>query len=136
MPTIPGVRPPQLKPGISGGLHWGLEHEPLVREARDMDHIHVLGEEIGLPLGELSVVQHGVGIEKLRVHLTNILRPVENLYIRIIAYITWNGLTNGATARFARLRFFATAQRALSNDNRLYRQQSSEAVPRLNGHRQ
>ena len=96
MPTIPGVRPPQLEPGISGGLHWRLEPEPLVREARDMDHINVLGEESGLPLGELSVVQHGVRIEKLRVQLTNILRPVENLYIRIIAY------TPGTDRRMAR----------------------------------
>ena len=120
MPTIPGVRPPQLEPGISGGLHWLLEHEPLVREARDMDHVHVVGEEINLPLGELSVVQHGVGIEKLRVQLINILRPAENLYIRIIAYTNWSGSRNGATARFARSRFFAITQRALSNDNRLY----------------
>lgn len=59
MPTITGVRPPQLEPGISRGLHWRLEHKPLVREARDMDHVHVLGEELGLPLGELSVVEHG-----------------------------------------------------------------------------
>ena len=65
MPVILGVRPPQLKPGISRRLHRRLEHEPLMREARDMDHVHFLGEEVGLPLGELSVVQSGAHCSRM-----------------------------------------------------------------------
>jgi hypothetical protein len=51
-----------------------------------MDHIHVLGEEIGLPSGELSVVQHGVWIEKLWVQLTNIKAGRKFVYTHYCVY--------------------------------------------------